>query len=34
MFKEVTDIKTRDQLHLPVPEAKFETVVDGGCKTV
>ena len=27
MFKEVTDIKTRDQLHLPVPEAKFETVV-------
>ena len=27
MFKEVTDIKTADQLHLPVPEAKFETVV-------
>ena len=27
MFKEVTDIKTSDQLHLPVPEAKFETVV-------
>ena len=27
MFKEVADIKTRDQLHLPVPEAKFETVV-------
>ena len=27
MFKEVADIKTADQLHLPVPEAKFETVV-------
>ena len=27
MFKEVADIKTVDQLHLPVPEAKFETVV-------
>ena len=27
MFKEATDIKTSDQLHLPVPEAKFETVV-------
>ena len=27
MFKEVADIKTSDQLHLPVPEAKFETVV-------
>ena len=27
MFKEVVDIKTSDQLHLPVPEAKFETVV-------
>ena len=26
MFKEVADIKTSDQLHLPVPEAKFETV--------
>ena len=27
MFKEVADIKTSDQLHLPVPKAKFETVV-------
>ena len=27
MFKEVADIKTSDQLHLPVPEAKFKTVV-------
>ena len=27
MFKEVADIKTSDQLHLPVPETKFETVV-------
>ena len=27
MFKEAADIKTRDQLHLPVPDAKFETVV-------
>lgn len=28
MFKEVADIKTSDQLHLPIaPEAKFETVV-------
>lgn len=27
MFKEVADIKTSDQLNLPVPEAKFETVV-------
>ena len=27
IFKEVADIKTADQLHLPVPEAKFETVV-------
>ena len=27
LFKEVADIKTSDQLHLPVPEAKFETVV-------
>ena len=26
-FKEVADIKTSDQLHLPVPDAKFETVV-------
>ena len=26
MFKEVADIKTSDQLHLPVPEAKFETM--------
>ncbi len=25
MFKEVADIKTSDQLHLPVPEATFET---------
>ena len=27
MFKEVADIKTSDQLHLSVPEAKFEIVV-------
>ena len=27
MFKEVADIKTSDQLHLPVPDAKFETAV-------
>ena len=27
MFKEAADIKTSDQLHLLVPEAKFETVV-------
>ena len=27
MFKEVADIKTSEQLHLPVPEAKFETVL-------
>ena len=27
MFKEVADIKTSDQLHLPVSDAKFETVV-------
>ena len=27
MFKATADIKTSDQLHLPVPEAKFETVV-------
>ena len=27
MFKEVADIKTSDQLRLPVPVAKFETVV-------
>ena len=27
MFKEVADIKTSDQIHLPVPDAKFETVV-------
>nr|WP_239480186.1 SNF2-related protein [Massilimicrobiota timonensis] len=27
IFKEVADIKTSDQLNLPVPEAKFETVV-------
>ena len=27
MFKEVADIKTSDQLHLPVAETKFETVV-------
>ena len=27
MFKEIADIKTSDQLHLPVPEATFETVV-------
>ncbi len=27
MFKEIADVKTADQLHLPVPEATFETVV-------
>lgn len=27
LFKEVADIKTADQLNLPVPKAKFETVV-------
>jgi hypothetical protein len=27
MFKEAADIKTADQLNLPTPEAKFETVV-------
>ena len=27
LFREVADIKTSDQLHLPVPDAKFETVV-------
>ena len=27
MFKEVANIKTSDQLNLPVPDAKFETVV-------
>ena len=27
LFKEVADIKTSDQLNLPVPEAKFETIV-------
>ena len=27
MFKEVADIKTADQLNLPVPEAKFETIL-------
>ncbi|MCD7744951.1 MAG: SNF2-related protein [Lachnospiraceae bacterium] len=27
MFKEVADIKTSDELDLPVPDAKFETVV-------
>ena len=27
MFKESADIRTSDQLHLPVPDAKFETVV-------
>ena len=27
LFKEVADIKTSDQLNLPVPDAKFETVV-------
>ena len=27
MFKEVADIKTSDQLELPVPDAQFETVV-------
>ena len=27
MFKEAADIKTSDQLHLPVPDAEFETVV-------
>ena len=27
MFKEAADIKTSNQIHLPVPDAKFETVV-------
>ncbi len=27
MFKEIADIKTSDQLELPVPEAEYETVV-------
>jgi N12 class adenine-specific DNA methylase len=27
LFKEVADIKTADQLHLPVPEADYQTVV-------
>lgn len=27
MFKEVADIKTADQLHLPTPKANYETVV-------
>ena len=27
MFKEIADIKTADQLHLPTPEAHYETVV-------
>ncbi|MBQ8905802.1 MAG: hypothetical protein IJY85_05475, partial [Ruminococcus sp.] len=27
MFKEVADIKTADQLHLPTPEAHYETIV-------
>ena len=27
MFKEIADIKTADQLELPVPEAEYETVV-------
>jgi hypothetical protein len=27
IFKEVADIQTADMLHLPVPEAKYETVV-------
>jgi hypothetical protein len=27
LFKEVADIQTADMLKLPVPEAKFETVV-------
>ena len=27
MFKEAADIRTSDQLNLPVPEAKFETIV-------
>ena len=26
MFKEVADIKTADQLHLPVPNAHYETI--------
>ena len=28
MFKEVADIKTADQLHLPVPNAHYETMAD------
>ena len=27
LFKEVADVKTSDQLNLPVPEARFETIV-------
>lgn len=27
LFKEVADIKTAEELHLPVPDAKFETIV-------
>ena len=27
MFKKIADIKTSDQLKLPVPEAEYETVV-------
>ena len=32
MFKEAADIKTSDQLNLPVPEAKIETVVVQQCE--
>ena len=27
LFKEVADIQTSDTLNLPIPEAKFETIV-------
>ena len=32
MFKEIADIKTADQLELPVPEAEYETVVLYACE--
>ena len=27
LFKEIADIKTADQLHLPTPEVEYHTVV-------
>ena len=27
MFREVADVKTSDQLHLPVPEAEYHNIV-------